>query len=193
MDEIKKARQVGDQHPSKPWVWTEYKPGKFDWRPMKGKKATTASSDDDSGDDDNAGATKKTPSKPSAAQVAGAKAKAGKPMNSQQLLVWAQKTSDDNLLKVANSKNGNAQMRKIAYDALEARGFDMSQVDTSGTLAQLMKMTGKGSPKAPTTGDDDDEVDVADTNEEAEVDIDDDSDGDSDGIKITEKWYLDKK
>ena len=113
-------------------------------------------------------------------------------MNSQQLLVWAQKTSDDNLLKVANSKNGNAQMRKIAYDALEARGFDMSQVDTSGTLAQLMKMTGKGSPKAPTTGDDDDEVDVADTNEEAEVDIDDDSDGDSDGIKITEKWYLDK-
>lgn len=192
MDEIKKARQVGDQHPSKPWVWTEYKPGKFDWRPMKGKKVTTASSDDDSGDDDNAGATKKTPSKPSAAQVAGAKAKAGKPMNSQQLLVWAQKTSDDNLLKVANSKNGNAQMRKIAYDALEARGFDMSQVDTSGTLAQLMKMTGKGSPKAPTTGDDDDEVDVADTNEEAEVDIDDDSDGDSDGIKITEKWYLDK-
>ena len=192
MDEIKKARQVGDQHPSKPWVWTEYKPGKFDWRPMKGKKATTASSDGDSGDDDNAGATKKTPSKPSAAQVAGAKAKAGKPMNSQQLLVWAQKTSDDNLLKVANSKNGNAQMRKIAYDALESRGFDMSQVDTSGTLAQLMKMTGKGSPKAPTTGDDDDEVDVADTNEEAEVDIDDDSDGDSDGIKITEKWYLDK-
>lgn len=191
MDEIKKARQVGDQHPSKPWVWTEYKPGKFDWRPMKGKKATTASSDGDSGDDDNAGATKKTPSKPSAAQVAGAKAKDGKPMNSQQLLVWAQKTSDDNLLKVANSKNGNAQMRKIAYDALEQRGFDMSQVDTSGTLAQLMKMTGKGSPKAPTTGDDD-EVDVADTNEEAEVDIDDDSDGDSDGIKITEKWYLDK-
>lgn len=192
MDEIKKAHQVGDQHPSKPWVWTEYKPGKFDWRPMKGKKATTASSDDDSGDDDNAGVTKKTPSKPSAAQVAGAKAKAGKPMNSQQLLVWAQKTSDDNLLKVANSKNGNAQMRKIAYDALEARGFDMSQVDTSGTLAQLMKMTGKGSPKATTTGDDDDEVDVADTNEEAEVDIDDGSDGDSDGIKITEKWYLDK-
>lgn len=192
MDEIKKARQVGDQHPSKPWVWTEYKPGKFDWRPMKGKKATTASSDDDSGDDDNAGVTKKTPSKPSAAQVAGAKAKAGKPMNSQQLLVWAQKTSDDNLLKVANSKNGNVQMRKIAYDALEARGFDMSQVDTSGTLAQLMKMTGKGSPKATTTGDDDDEVDVADTNEEAEVDIDDGSDGDSDGIKITEKWYLDK-
>lgn len=191
MDEIKKARQVGDQHPSKPWVWTEYKPGKFDWRPMKGKKATTASSDGSGDDDDNAGATKKTPSKPSAAQVAGAKAKAGKPMDSQKLVTWAAQTSDDNLLKVANSKNGNAQMRMIAYKQLESRGFDMTQVDTSGTLGQLMKMTGKGSPKASATGDDD-EVDVADTNEEADVDIDDDSDGGTDGVKITEKWYLDK-
>lgn len=191
MDEIKKARQVGDQHPSKPWVWTEYKPGKFDWRPMKGKKATTASSGDSGDDDDSAGATKKTPSKPSASQIAGAKAKAGKPMDSQKLVTWAAQTSDDNLLKVANSKNGNAQMRMIAYKQLESRGFDMTQVDTSGTLGQLMKMTGKGNPKAATTGDDD-EVDVADTNEEADVDIDDDSDGGTDGVKITEKWYLDK-
>lgn len=191
MDEIKKARQVGDQHPSKPWVWTEYKPGKFDWRPIKGKKATTASSGDSGDDDDNAGATKKTPSKPSASQIAGAKAKAGKPMDSQKLVTWAAQTSDDNLLKVANSKNGNAQMRMIAYKQLESRGFDMTQVDTSGTLGQLMKMTGKGNPKAATTGDDD-EVDVADTNEEADVDIDDDSDGGTDGVEITEKWYLDR-
>lgn len=178
MDEIKKARQVGDQHPSKPWVWTEYKPGKFDWRPIKGKKATTASSDDSGDDDDSAGATKKTPSKPSASQIAGAKAKAGKPMDSQKLVAWAAQTSDDNLLKVANSKNSNAQMRMIAYKQLESRGFDMTQVDTSGTLGQLMKMTGKGNPKAATTGDD--------------VDIDDDSDGGTDGVKITEKWYLDR-
>lgn len=191
MDEIKKARQVGDQHPSKPWVWTEYKPGKFDWRPIKGKKATTASSGDSGDDDDSAGATKKTPSKPSASQIAGAKAKAGKPMDSQKLVAWAAQTSDDNLLKVANSKNSNAQMRMIAYKQLESRGFDMTQVDTSGTLGQLMKMTGKGNPKAAKTGDDDD-VDVADTNEEADVDIDDDSDGGTDGTKITEKWYLDK-
>lgn len=191
MDEIKKAHQVGDQHPSKPWVWTEYKPGKFDWRPIKGKKATTASSGDSGDDDDSAGATKKTPSKPSASQIAGAKAKAGKPMDSQKLVTWAAQTSDDNLLKVANSKNGNAQMRMIAYKQLESRGFDMTQVDTSGTLGQLMKMTGKGNPKAAKTGDDDD-VDVADTNEEADVDIDDDSDGGTDGVKITEKWYLDK-
>ena len=183
------SRQVGDTHPNGKWVWTEYKPGKFDWRPIKGKKAQQSGDSSSSGGEDD-GATKKTPSKPSASQIAGAKAKAGKPMNSQQLLVWAQKTSDDNLLKVANSKNGNAQMRKIAYDALEQRGFDMSQVDTSGTLAQLMKMTGKKGAAA-TSGDDDEDV-VADTNDDATVDIDDDSDGGTDGNKITEKWYLDR-
>lgn len=183
------SRQVGDTHPNGKWVWTEYKPGKFDWRPMKGKKPQQSGDGSSSGGEDDT--TKKTPSKPSATQIAGAKAKAGKAMNSQQLLVWAQKTSDDNLLKVANSKSGNAQMRKIAYDALEQRGFDMSQVDTSGTLAQLMKMTGKGGAAASTSGDDD-EVDVADTNDDATVDIDDDSDGGTDGNKITEKWYLDR-
>lgn len=183
------SRQVGDTHPNGKWVWTEYKPGKFDWRPIKGKKAQQSGDGSSSGGEDDT--TKKTPSKPSASQIAGAKAKAGKPMNSQQLLVWAQKTSDDNLLKVANSKNGNAQMRKIAYDALEQRGFDMSQVDTSGTLAQLMKMTGKGGANTSTSGDDDEDV-VADTNDDATVDIDDDSDGGTDGNKITEKWYLDR-
>mgnify|MGYP000043526213 CR=1 FL=1 len=184
------SRQVGDTHPNGKWVWTEYKPGKFDWRPIKSKKAQQSGGSSSGGEDD--GATKKTPSKPSASQIAGAKAKAGKPMNSQQLLVWAQKTSDDNLLKVANSKNGNAQMRKIAYDALEQRGFDMSQVDTSGTLAQLMKMTGKGGAASTSTSGDDDEDVVADTNDDATVDIDDDSDGGTDGTKITEKWYLDR-
>lgn len=184
------SRQVGDMHKNGKWVWTEYKPGKFDWRPVKNKQSGGGSSSG-GGDDDDAGTAKKTPSKPTAGQIAGAKAKAGKPMDSQKLMVWAQQTSDDNLLKVANSKNGNAQMRMIAYKQLESRGFDMSQVDTSGTLGQLMKMTGKTESKSanPTDGDEDD---VADTNEEAEVDIDDDSDGGTDGIKITEKWYLDR-
>lgn len=188
------SRQVGDTHPNGKWVWTEYKPGKFDWRPIKGKKAQQSGDGSSSGGEDD-GATKKTPSKPSASQIAGAKAKAGKPMNSQQLLVWAQKTSDDNLLKVANSKNGNAQMRKIAYDALEQRGFDMSQVDTSGTLAQLMKMTGKGGASTTTSGDDDEDT-VATAAEGADVDIDGNEEEDGDpskpGFQITEKWYLDK-
>lgn len=30
---------VGEKHPTQPWVWTEYAPGKFDWRKDKSKNA----------------------------------------------------------------------------------------------------------------------------------------------------------
>ena len=35
-DLFEKARKVGNVHPNGKWVWTEYKPGKFDWRGVKG-------------------------------------------------------------------------------------------------------------------------------------------------------------
>ena len=38
-DEVEKAHQVGDVHSNGKWVWTEYAPGKFDWREIK-KNAT---------------------------------------------------------------------------------------------------------------------------------------------------------
>lgn len=188
---IEKAvnRQVGDTHPNGKWVWTEYKPGKFDWRPIKNKNQSSGGGSGDGGSGD----SKKTPSKPTASQIATAKARSGaKPMDSQKLVQWAAQTSDDNLLKVANSKNGNAQMRMIAYKQLESRGFDMSQVDTSGTLGQLMKMTGKENGNSSTFSNGDDDT-VGSAAAGASVDIDDDSDeGGTDGDKITEKWYLDK-
>lgn len=28
----KTAHKVGDHHPTQPWIWKEYQPGKFDWR-----------------------------------------------------------------------------------------------------------------------------------------------------------------
>ena len=31
----KSKHKIGDKHPTKPWVWTEYAPGKFDWRKDK--------------------------------------------------------------------------------------------------------------------------------------------------------------
>lgn len=36
-EEVMKAHQVGDMHPNGKWVWTEYRPGHFDWRPLKGR------------------------------------------------------------------------------------------------------------------------------------------------------------
>jgi len=178
-DLIEKAvkRQVGDMHPNGKWAWTEYKPGKFDWRPAKNK---TQSGGDGSGSSSSSDdSSKKTPSKPSSQQIANAKAKGqGKPMDTQKLLVWVTKTDEANLIKVANSKSGNAQMRKIAYDELEKRGYDMSKIDTSGSLGQLMKMTGSAHNPTVATGTDDD----------TDVDTDDD-----DAVnKVTEKWYLDK-
>lgn len=34
-NDIEKARKAGDVHPNGKWVWTEYQPGKFDWRGIK--------------------------------------------------------------------------------------------------------------------------------------------------------------
>ena len=33
--DFEKAHNVGDVHPNGKWVWTEYAPGKFDWRNKK--------------------------------------------------------------------------------------------------------------------------------------------------------------
>lgn len=186
-DVIEKAvqRKVGDMHPNGKWVWTEYKPGKFDWRPPK-KNTAGAAGGSSSGSSDTGKKTTATTSKTTSAKSG------AKPMDSQKLVQWAATTSDDNLLKVANSKNGNAQMRMIAYKQLESRGFDMSKVDTSGTLGQLMKMTKQVSSKQTSTSSGDDDT-VSGAAAGASVDIDDDSDeGGVDGSQITEKWYLNK-
>lgn len=186
-DIIEKAvqRKVGDMHPNGKWVWTEYKPGKFDWRPPKKNASVGTDSGSGSSDTSSGGAAKKTATTTTTVKKV-------KPMDSQKLVQWAAQTSDDNLLKVANNKNGNAQMRMIAYKQLESRGFDMSKVDTSGTLGQLMKMTqGAKSSTTSSQGSEDDTVSVA--AEGASVDIDDDTDeGGDDGDQITEKWYLNK-
>lgn len=161
-DNIEKARQVGDMHPTKPYVWTEYKPGKFDWRPTKSPAQPSAS-----------GATPAAASKPTATQIATAKVKSGKPMSNADLLAWAKKTDEKSLMTIAGSEKGNAQMRKIAYDELLNRGVDIDSINTKGSLDQLLNMTNQQPYAAPiaTAG----IVDV---------------DGEDTGGVISEKWYL---
>ena len=51
-DEIRKAREkraVGTIHPNGKWVWTEYAPGKFDWKSLKGWKHGTHKKQDGGG------------------------------------------------------------------------------------------------------------------------------------------------
>lgn len=149
-DTIQKAKHnVGDHHPTQPWVWTEYKPGKFNWRVDKNAHSKSSA---DAG---------KQSSESSA---------------DTRLEAWAKKTSDDNLLKVVNNPKGNAQLRQIAYNELKSRNVDLSQVDTSGTLATLLKMTVKQDPVAP-------------TGTKAQVDINDGEGGNDDG-EIIEDWFL---
>ena len=45
--DIEKAHQVGDAHPNGKWVWTEYKPGKFDFRAIKKNEKTSKATTDD--------------------------------------------------------------------------------------------------------------------------------------------------
>lgn len=188
-DIIEKARtavqrQVGDAHPKNPGlVWTEYQPGKFDWRKKGTSSASTSTKVDHAASDgDDKGGTK-TPSKPSSSQVANAKARQGK-MDTAKLIDWAAKTSDANLLKVASNPQGNAMMRKVAYDALKDRDYDMTKVNTSGTLQSLLKMVQDGGSSSGQTK-------VAPTAAGTSVDIDDDADeGGNDDGEITEKWYL---
>lgn len=107
------------------------------------------------------------------------------PMKSNDLYDWAKKTSEENLLKVAGSENGNAQMRMIAYKELKSRNFDMSKINTSGTLDSMMKLTGNKETSK--------EDNITSTDENTNVDIDDDSDeGSNKDGEITEKWYLDR-
>lgn len=148
---------VGDRHPSQPWVWTEYKPGKFNWRVdknlVKQQKSAGGSNDDDDSSDDS---------------------------KISKLEKWAAGTTVDTLLKVVNNPKGNAQLRKVAYDELNKRdGVDKSKIDTSGTLAALLKMT-SSSPKQDA---------IASTSASAKVDVNDGEGGNDDG-EITEDWFL---
>ena len=73
-EEVMKARQVGDMHPNGKWVWTEYRPGHFDWRPLKGRGGvdrTPKKGDEDGSNGGNGGGDDKKPKKPEMKQETG--------------------------------------------------------------------------------------------------------------------------
>ena len=100
-EEIAKAHQVGDVHPNGKWVWTEYRPGHFDWRPMKGR-----GSGDGSPKKDDEGGSKKTDvsSKTSGADVS-------KFMDA--IKVYSNKYTDESKVTVSKTPKGNWN---VSYD-----------------------------------------------------------------------------
>ncbi len=96
-EEIAKARQVGDVHPNGKWVWTEYKPGHFDWRPLKGGGSPKK---------DDEGGSKKTnaSSKTSGADVS-------KFMDA--LKIFKKRITDESKITVSKTPRGNWN---VSYD-----------------------------------------------------------------------------
>lgn len=138
-DEIEKAHQVGDAHPSKPWVWTEYKPGKFDWRPAKKNKSTDSGAA--TGGGSFAAATSKTETKQvggTAQQAAQQSAQQAQPnkkiedMTPDELIDYAKNASTDALSKVVNDNKADKQLRQLAFNELKTRkDYDKTKVSSS--------------------------------------------------------------
>ena len=147
----KANRQVGDSHPKKPnLVWTEYKPGKFDWRNRK------------------AGSNKKSNSNNS---TNSGETRAQKLKKLKNTLA---KKDDDALRGLASKPGNNVELRQFAYEELENRGVDVSDIDmNNGKLGQLKQQqaafSGEDenlktpSPSAANAADNENELDPDDT------------------------------
>lgn len=119
---IEKARQVGDTRQNKKGqteVWTEYKPGKFDWRPSK----KTAQPDSSSGG--------KQPSEEGEKKTDAAK-KNLTDYSPAELVKFAQGATTAALEGVVNDKNQHKDVRQIAFNVLKKRNdYNKDKVDSS--------------------------------------------------------------
>lgn len=108
-EEVMKARQVGDMHPNGKWVWTEYKPGRFDWRPLKGRGGVdrTPKKGDEGGSakkEDEGSEKTNTSSKTSGADVS-------KFMDA--IKIYSNKYTDESKVTVSKTPKGNWD---VSYD-----------------------------------------------------------------------------
>lgn len=121
---IEKAKQVGETRQNKKGqteVWTEYKPGKFDWRPVKKKNQPAASDGNQSDvkDDD-----KKTNLPQSKKEL--------KDMTPDEIVDFANSASTIALESAVNNKKLDKDIRQIAFNVLKNRSdFDKTKVDSS--------------------------------------------------------------
>ena len=167
-NEIIKGHNVGDPHPSKPWVWTEYKPGKFDWRPVKGAKPTAAKS---------SSAAAAPTSTDAAAGAASQAAEEEKPKNDykkpkakikysvaptveisvpeswnvkkpdgtvkeahrDKLITMFDGYTDDDLIKRLNDGKLGAYNLQLIYDILAARGVEEDKLQFPKKLTDMWK------------------------------------------------------
>lgn len=122
--DIEKARQVGDTRQNKKGqteVWTEYKPGKFDWRPAKKTNQPAASN----GGQLSAKVDDKKTNQPQSK-------KEFKDMTPDEIVDFANSASTASLESAVNNKTLDKDIRQIAFNVLKTRDdFDNTKVDSS--------------------------------------------------------------
>lgn len=136
---IQKARQVGDTRQNKKGqteVWTEYKPGKFDWRPQKKKKDDTATQG--GGQKPTATSTQVQGQKVDATQgiqpkpSISSQPKGFDDMTPDEIVSYAESAATNALEAVVNDKKQNKDIRQIAFNVLRKRDdYDKTKVDSS--------------------------------------------------------------
>lgn len=116
---------VGEIHPSKPWVWTEWAPGKFDWKSIKGKYHKGENINVERNSNVESGNNTTTPKSTKVVEEKPAKAK---------------ETMEDSVNKLlqAVSKGNNKKLSKTqeGYLKLLKKGYSVKQ---EGTTAFLVK------------------------------------------------------
>ena len=121
---IEKARQVGDTRQNKKGqteVWTEYKPGKFDWRPAKKTNQPATSN----GGQLSAKVDDKKTNQPQSK-------KEFKDMTPDEIVDFANSASTASLESAVNNKTLDKDIRQIAFNVLKTRDdFDNTKVDSS--------------------------------------------------------------
>src|SRR5574344_1516723 len=127
-EEVMKAHQVGDMHPNGKWVWTEYKPGRFDWRPLKGRGGVDRNpkKGDDGGAKKEDESSKKTATSPSGgseanAKKAGLRKEEGKEKKTPTLDDHAKKTPTKTLENAVKSPKAPGSVKGAAEAELKER------------------------------------------------------------------------
>ena len=127
-EEVMKAHQAGDMHPNGKWVWTEYKPGRFDWRPLKGRGVDRTPQGSGSGSSGGNVGDDKKPKKPETKQETGGekhsssdKKEGGKEKKTPTLDDYAKKTPTKTLENASKSPKAPGSVRGAAEAELKER------------------------------------------------------------------------
>ena len=134
-DILKKAHNVGDLN-KKGEIWTEYQPGKFDWRPKswyekKNKQIPAGAASAAASPSPAKTEEKKTTEQPKA-KDGDFSAKKAADLAPDELMNYAKNASTEALSKVVNDTKADKQLRQLAFNELKTRSdYDKTKVNSA--------------------------------------------------------------